>query len=99
LVLFRKRKREVIIIAELPFKNREEVKKQINQCSIACSFLAILGLIFALLGIISDALDVNLILESSNWLLLAILFVVGSFGPILNSLMAKHIYGIESENK
>ncbi|MHA2431184.1 MAG: hypothetical protein ACXACC_09185 [Promethearchaeota archaeon] len=89
----------MIIIVELPFKNREEVKKQINLCSIACSFLAILGLIFALVGIISDAFDMNLILESSNWLLLAILFIVASFMPFFNSLMAKHLYGIESENK
>ena len=89
----------MIIIAELPFKNREEVKKQINLCSNACSFLAILGFIFALIGIIGDAFEITFILESSNWLLLAILFVVSSFMPFLNSLMAKHLYGIESENK
>ena len=86
-------------IVELPFKNRDEVKKQINLCSIACSFLAILGLIFALVGVIGDALDVNVILESSNWLLLAILFVIASFMPFLNSSLAKHLYGIESERK
>jgi hypothetical protein len=44
-------------------------------------------------------LDINVILEASNWLLLAILFVIASFMPFLNSLMAKHLYGIESENK
>ena len=89
----------MIIIAELPFKNREEVKKQINLCSYPCALLTILGFIFALLGIISDAFDMNLILESSNWLLLAILFIMASFMPFLNSLMAKHLYGIESEIK
>ena len=56
-------------------------------------------MIFAIIGVIGDALDINVILQPSNWLLLAILFVVGSFGPNLNSLMAKHLYGIESENK
>ena len=89
----------ITIALERPFKNREEVKNIINKCNIAAGFLAILGLIFALVGIIGDALDITLILESSNWLLLAILFVVGSFAPNLNSLMAKHLYGIESENK
>jgi hypothetical protein len=93
-------KKEVRTIeGEKPFKNREEVKKQINQCNLAAGFLMILGLIFALIGIISDALDITLILESSNWLLLGILFVVGSFAPNLNSLMAKHLYGIETERK
>ncbi|UCF13328.1 MAG: hypothetical protein JSW06_03475 [Thermoplasmatales archaeon] len=89
----------ISIAYERPFKNREEVKDIINKCNIAGGFIVILGLIFALVGIISDALDINLILESSNWLLLAILFVVGHYGPILNSIMAKHLYGIESEIK
>jgi hypothetical protein len=87
------------IAVERPFKNREEVKNIINKCNIAGGFLAILGLIFALVGIIGDALDINVILEPSNWLLLAILFLVGHLGPMLNSLLAKHLYGIESENK
>ena len=89
----------ITIAYERPFKNREEVKNIIKMCNLAAGFLAILGFIFALIGIISDALDINVILESSNWLLLAILFVIASFMPFLNSLMAKHLYGIESENK
>jgi hypothetical protein len=91
---------EVIIIAlEEPFKNHEEVKDIINKCNIAFGFLLILGLIIALIGIIGDTLDIYVILETSNWLLLAILFVIVSFAPFFNSLMAKHLYGIESENK
>jgi hypothetical protein len=99
LLILLREKEEVIIIAERPFKNREEVKKQINLCNMVAGLIAILGFLFALIGIISDAFDMNLILESSNWLLLAILFVVGSILPNLNSLMAKHLYGIESEIK
>jgi hypothetical protein len=87
------------IAGERPFKNREEVKKEISKCNYVGGFLAIIGVILALIGIISDALDMNLILESSNWILLAILFVVGSFGPNMHSVIAKHLYGIESENK
>lgn len=86
-------------MVEKPYKDWEEVKNIINKCSIACAFLAILGLIFALVGIIGDALDITVILESSNWLLLAILFVIASFMPFLNSIMAKHLYGVESERK
>jgi uncharacterized membrane protein len=84
---------------EKPFKNRDEVRNEISKCNIAGGFLAILGIIFAIIGVIGDALDINVILESYNWLLLAILFVVGSFGPNLHSVLAKHLYGIESENK
>ena len=87
------------IAVERPFKDRKEVKDIINKCNIAGGFLIILGLIFALVGIISDVLDMNLILESSNWILLGILFAVGHIGPMLNSIMAKHLYGIESEIK
>jgi hypothetical protein len=91
---------EVITIAvERPFQNREEVKNIINYCNIAAGFLVILGFIFALIGVIGDALDINVILEPSNWLLLAIIFVIASFMPYLNSALAKHLYGIESEIK
>ena len=89
----------IFIAVERPFKNREEVKNIISKCNLFGGFLAILGVLFALVGVVGDALDINVILEPSNWLLLAILFVVGSFGPMLNSLLAKHLYGIESENK
>ncbi|UCB58884.1 MAG: hypothetical protein JSV67_00895 [Thermoplasmatales archaeon] len=89
----------IIIEVERPFKNREEVKDIINKCNGAAGFLIIIGLVFALVGIIGDALDKTLIIESSTWLLLAILFVIASFMPFLNSALAKHLYGIESENK
>jgi hypothetical protein len=89
----------ITIEYERPFKDRKEVKDIINKCNLAGGFLITLGLIFALVGIISDAFDINLLLESSNWLLLGILFAIGHIGPMLNSLMAKHLYGIESENK
>ena len=87
------------IAEERPFKNREEVKKEISKCNYVGGFLAVIGVILALIGIFSDAFDINIILESSNWILLAILFVVGSFGPNMHSVIAKHLYGIESERK
>ena len=89
----------ITIEVERPFKNRGEVKDIINLCNIAAAIIVVPGLIFALVGVISDVMDKTLFLESSNWLLLAILFVVGSFGPNFNSKLAKHLYGIESEIK
>jgi len=84
-------------MSEKPFKNREDVKKEIRLCGWASGFITIVGLIFAVLGVIGDALDVNLVLESMSWFLLAILAVVSALMPFLNSAVATHLYGIESE--
>jgi hypothetical protein len=81
------------------FKNRDKVKNEIRKCGIAAGIYTLLGAIFALIGVIGDALDMNVILESSNWLLLAIFFGIVAIFPTLHSVMAKHLYGIESEIK
>ena len=86
-------------MAEDIFKNREEVKTEIRKCAIAAGIIILLGLLFALLGVIGDALDINLGLESTSWLLLAVFFAVVAMFPTMHSVMAKHLYGIESENK
>ena len=54
---------------------------------------------FVALGVVSDALNITFILEPMSWLLLAILAGMMSILPHLNVLMAKHLYGIESEIK
>jgi hypothetical protein len=59
----------------------------------------LIGALFALIGVIGDAFDMTLIIESSNWLLLAVFFGVVAIFPTMHSVMAKHLYGIESENK
>jgi hypothetical protein len=82
-----------------PYKNREEVKKDIRLCSLVGTIWMFVGLGSAVLGIISDALNITLGLESMSWFLLAIFFAVVALGPMLTSLVARHLYGIESENK
>ena len=82
-----------------PFKNRKEVKNVISKLNIAGAFFSILGILSALVGVIGDAIDTTLILESSNWLLLAIFFAILAIHPAMQAVMAKHLYGIESENK
>jgi hypothetical protein len=89
----------ISIAEEKPFMNREEVKTQISKCNIMGGIVIILGILFALLGVIGDALNINLVLESTSWLLLAIFFGIASIMPYMHSIMAKHLYGIESENK
>jgi len=82
-----------------PFKNREHVKAEIRRCALAGEVVTILGLLFAVLGIISDALNTPLGLESISWFLLAISASVFAIGPTLHLVLAKHLLGIETESK
>ena len=84
---------------EKPFKDQEEVKKEIEQFFSVGLFDSCLGVIFVIIGIITDALDITLFLEPTSWFLLAIFFAVLSIWPIMKSTVAKSLYGIESESK
>ncbi len=84
---------------EKPFKNREEVKAEIRRCDLVGGIGIFASLIFAALGVIVDALDVTLILESISWLLLAIFTGLMAILPNMHVLVAKHLFGIESELK
>ena len=82
-----------------PFKDREAVKKEIRDWFFISLFLECLGLLFAVLGVIGDALSIMLGLESMSWFLLAIFFSVSAAGPLVKSAVAKISYGIESDKK
>ena len=82
-----------------PFKDREEVKKEIKIWFITSLVLVCLGLLLALIGIIADALDRTLGLETMSWFLLAIFLSVSAAAPLVKSAVAKSLYGIESESK
>jgi len=82
-----------------PFKNREHVKAEIRRCALAGEIVQLLGILFAALGIIGDALNLTLILEPTSWFLLAIFASVGAISPTLHLVLAKHLLGIETESK
>ena len=82
-----------------PFKNREHVKAEIRRCALAGEVVQLLGILFAALGIIGDALNITLVLEPMSWFLLAIFASVGAIGPTLHLVLAKHLLGIEAESK
>jgi len=90
---------EVISMAEKPFKDREEVKKEIRVWFNISLFCECLGLLSALIGIIADALDRTLGLETMSWFLLAIFLSVSAAAPLVKSAVAKSLYGIESKSK
>ena len=82
-----------------PYKNREAVKKDIRLCALVGGIIIYCSLGFAVLGVISDAFDITLGLESMSWFLLAIVAAITAITPNMTSLTAKHLYGIESELK
>ena len=84
----------ISIAPQKPFKDREEVKKEIRDWFFISLVLELLGLLLALIGIIADALDRTLGLETMNWLLLAIFFSVTAAGPLVKSSVYKLLYGI-----
>jgi uncharacterized protein (DUF983 family) len=82
-----------------PFKNREHVKAEIRRCAIATSVAAYLSFLFAALGIIGDALNTNLVLQPTIWLLLALFASLHAIVPAMHLVVAKHLLGIEAESK
>ena len=86
-----------IIEGNKPFKDREEVKKDIRLCNVNAGIFALACFVFAALGVISDALNITLGLEPMIWLLLAIVAILSALFFHMNDVMAKHLYGIESE--
>ncbi len=82
-----------------PFKDREEVKTDIRLCDWASVSIMLVSFIFAALGVIVDAFDMALGLESMSWFLLAIVAIIAAIFPYLNYVTAKNLYGIESETK
>jgi len=90
--------KEVISIApQKPFKDREEVKKEIRNWFIGSLVLELLGLLLVMIGIVADASDRTLGLETMSWFLLAIFSSVSAVGPLVMSAVLKSFYGIESE--
>ncbi|MFE3845561.1 hypothetical protein ACFL1L_01700 [Thermoplasmatota archaeon] len=92
------KKKEVKSITEKPFKNREEVKKEIRICGMWCNICELFGFLFAILGVIAGLFDITLGLNSTSWLLLAVFIGLTGLAPHIHIVVAKHLYGIESES-
>jgi len=81
------------------FKNREEAKAQMRRSDLVVTIITVACLLFAALGVIGDALDVTLGLESMSWFLLAIFTYLIAMVEDRHLLTAKLLLGIESESK
>ena len=87
------------MLQDQPFKNREHVKAEIRRCALAGSVGQYLSFLFAALGVIGDALNTTLGLDSLSWFLLAIFASVHAIVPHVHLVVAKHLLGIETESK
>ncbi|MCX6659112.1 MAG: hypothetical protein NTX81_01840 [Candidatus Bathyarchaeota archaeon] len=82
-----------------PFKNREEVKTEIRDCDRFAGISQYACFIFAALGVISNATNIALGLESMSWFLLAIVAGLNAIIGHMHVVVAKHLLGIEVERK
>jgi hypothetical protein len=82
-----------------PFKNREHIKAEITRCARSSTVFAYLSFLFAIIGIIGDALKTTLVLQPLIWLLLAVFTSLHAIVPAIHLVAAKHLLGIEDESK
>jgi hypothetical protein len=87
------------IMEEKPFKNPEEVKAEIRECDRFGGISQWACFIFAALGVIGDAVNITLGLESMSWFLLAIVAGLNAIIGHMHVVVAKHLLGAEAENK
>ncbi len=58
-----------------------------------------LGIVFVVLGVVSDAMNVNLVLQPISWFLLAIFFGLSATVSWITWMLAVHLDAIESQSK
>jgi len=84
---------------EKPFKNREEARAALSPMGLAGHICFLLGIVFAVLGIIGDAANATLGLEPISWLLLAIVAFLAGMPAWITWAVAMHLLGIGAESK
>ncbi len=78
-----------------PFKDREEVAVEVRDCGRTAAVFTYACFVFAALGVICDALNMTLGLESMSWFLLAIVAGLNALYGHVRFTVARHLLGIE----
>jgi len=86
-------------MAEKPFKDREEAKKQLIICGNWCNICEALSIILVIIGIIWRILKIDFDLDSTFWFLLAIFFAITSLAPHLHIAEIRNQLGFDSEHR
>jgi hypothetical protein len=88
-----------VIEENKPFKSREDVKAEIRNCDLFGGISQYACFIFAALGVAGDILNITLGLEPISWFLLAVVAGINAIIGHIHAVVAKHLLGIEAENK
>ena len=86
-------------MGEKPYKDWEEVKKDIRKwrnINIGC---IVIGLLFVIAGAAAETLPIDFSMAPTSFFLLAIFFGVVSIAPHIQVAALKSWYGVESERK
>jgi hypothetical protein len=82
-----------------PYKDWNEVRKDIRRWRWSNLCCLIIALLFVIVGVIREALKIDLQLASTTWLLLGVFFAIISIAPHIQVAALKSWYGVESERK
>jgi hypothetical protein len=86
-------------MAEKPFKDREEAKKQLIRCGNWCTICESFSFLLVIIGIIWRVAKIGYGLDSTFWFLLAIFFAVTSLAPHIHMAIISSQLGFDSEHK
>jgi len=87
-------------MAEKPFKDREEAKKQLITCGNWCNICEGLSFLLVIIAIIWRVLKLDYVdLDSTFWFLLALFFAITSLAPHLHIASIRSQLGFDSEHK
>lgn len=81
------------------WKSREWIVSSGNRMTMSGSACWILGAVFAVLGIIADAMNVSLGLEVTTWLMLSIALFVAGISWYIGWAVAVYVSGKETKSK
>ena len=88
-----------MVITLEPYKNREHVLTEIRFCARMAKTFTLGSFLFVALGVISDALNIVLVLHPTMWILVAIGCGITVMISHLHIMTAKQVLGIGSESK
>ena len=88
-----------MVITLEPYKNRDHVLAEIGFCARMARAFTLSSFLFVVLGVISDALNIVLVLHPTMWLLVAIGCGMAVMISHMHIMTAKQVLGIGTESK
>jgi len=89
----------IMVITLEPYKNREHVLAEIRFCARMAQAFTLGSFLFTALGVVSDALNIVLVLHPTMWLLVSIGCGITVVVSHMHIMTAKQVLGIGTERK